>query len=136
MGYLDNRKQRFRNDLYKNLYNDDTSIHVHFTEGGIISWGVGVKEETPNATQRMWMAHPSMTQNCSLSKIYRAEGPSVMDVKDNSINWHIKTPEDKLLCISIFGLSYTVHVLSFFMQWLRIRKATILLHRWEFLNFY
>jgi hypothetical protein len=22
------------------------------------------------------------------------------------------------------------------MQWLRIRKATILLHRWEFLNFY
>jgi hypothetical protein len=54
MGYLDNRKQRFRNDLYKNLYNDETSIHVHFTEGGIISWGVGVgiKEETPNATQR------------------------------------------------------------------------------------
>jgi len=101
MSYLDNRKQRFRNDLYKNLYNE------HFNEGEIISWGVGVgvKEETPNATQRMWMVHPSMKQNCSLSEIYRAEGPSVMEVEDNSINWHNKTLEDMLLCISIFGIS-------------------------------
>jgi hypothetical protein len=43
MGYLDNHKC-FRNDLYKTLYNDETSIHVNFTEGGIISWGVGVKK--------------------------------------------------------------------------------------------
>jgi hypothetical protein len=72
MGYLDNRKQRFTNDLYKTLYNDETSINVHFTEGGITSWevGVGVKKETPNATQRMWMVHRSMTLNCSLSEIY------------------------------------------------------------------
>jgi hypothetical protein len=52
--------------------NDETSIHVHYTEGGIISWrvGVGIKEETPNATQGMWMVHPNMTKNCSLSEIY------------------------------------------------------------------
>jgi NADPH-dependent 7-cyano-7-deazaguanine reductase QueF len=70
MSYLDNCKQRIRNDLYKDLYNDETSVHIHFTEGGIISWGGAVKEAPPNATRRTWMVHRSMTQNCSLSEIF------------------------------------------------------------------
>lgn len=52
MGYFDSPNQCFRNDLHKNVYTDEMIIHVHFTGGGIISWQVEVKEETPNAIYR------------------------------------------------------------------------------------